>query len=63
MPLIDEWFQYLVSFSNKQDQLIVNQSELSTKTQSQDGSNFDVDLEDFEAPQFLSTSFIFENHE
>jgi hypothetical protein len=36
---------------------------LSTNTQSQDGSNFPVDLEDFEAPQFLSTSFILENHE
>jgi hypothetical protein len=36
---------------------------LSTNTQSQDGSNFHVDLEDFEAPQFLSTSFILTNHE
>jgi hypothetical protein len=63
MLLINEWFEYLVSLSDKQDQLMVNQSELSTNTQSQDGSNFDVDLEDFEAPQFLSTSFILENHE
>jgi hypothetical protein len=63
MSLINEWFEYLVSLSDKQDQLIVNQSELSTNTQSQDGSNFDVDLEDFEAPQFLSTSFILANHE
>ena len=36
---------------------------MSTNTQSQDGSNFHVDLEDFEAPQFLSTSFILANHE
>jgi hypothetical protein len=63
MLLINEWFEYLVSLSDKQDQLMVNQSELSTNTQYQDGSNFDVDLEDFEAPQFLSTSFILENHE
>jgi hypothetical protein len=35
---------------------------LSTNTQSQDGSNFHVDLEDFEAPQFLSTSFLLANH-
>jgi hypothetical protein len=63
MSLINEWFEYLVSLSDKQDQLIVNQSELSTNTQSQDGSNFHVDLEDFEAPQFLSTSFILANHE
>jgi hypothetical protein len=63
MSLINEWFEYLVSLSDKQDQLIVNQSELSTNTQSQDGSNFHVDLEDFEAPQFFSTSFILENHE
>jgi hypothetical protein len=63
MPLINECFEYLVSLSYKQDQLIFNQSELSTNTQSQYGSNFHVDLEDFEAPQFLSTSFILENHE
>ena len=63
MPLINEWFEYIVSLSDKQDQLIVNQSELSTNTQSQYGSTFDVDLEDFEAPQFLSTSFILANHE
>jgi hypothetical protein len=63
MLLINEWFEYLVSLSDKKDQLMVNQSELSTNTQSQDGSNFDVDLEDFEAPQFLSTSFILANHE
>ena len=36
---------------------------MSTNTQSQDGSNFHVELEDFEAPQFLSTSFILANHE
>jgi hypothetical protein len=63
MLLINDWFEYLVSLLDKKDQLIVNQFELSTNTQSQDGSNFDVDLEDFEAPQFLSTSFIFSNHE
>ena len=51
MLLINKCFEYLVSLSDKQDQLMVNQSELSTNTQSQDGSNFDVDLEDFEAPQ------------
>jgi hypothetical protein len=62
-PLINEWFTYLVSLLDEQDQLIVNQFESSTNTQSQDGSDFDVDLEDFEAPQFLSTSFILENHE
>jgi hypothetical protein len=50
MLFINEWFEYLVSLSDKQDQLIFNQSELSTNTQSQDGSNFHVDLEDFEAP-------------
>jgi hypothetical protein len=63
IPLINEWFEYLISLSDKQYQLIVNQSELSTNTQSQDGSNFHVDLEDFEVPQFLSTSFILANHE
>ena len=63
MSLINEWFEYLISLSDKQDQVIVNQSELSTNTQSQDGSNFHVDLEDFEAPQFFSTSFILANHE
>jgi hypothetical protein len=63
MPLINQCFEYLVSLSDKQDQLIVNQSELSTNTQSQDGSNFHVDLEDFEAPQFLSISLILANHE
>jgi hypothetical protein len=63
MSLINEWFEYLVSLSDKQDQLIFNQSKLSTNTQSQDGSNFDVNLENFEAPQFLSTSFILANHE
>jgi hypothetical protein len=62
MSLINEYFEYLVSLSDKQNQLIFNQSELSTNTQSQDGSNFHVDLEDFEAPQFLSTSFILANH-
>jgi hypothetical protein len=44
MPLIDEWFQYLISLSNKQDQLI-NQSELSINTQSQVGLNFHDGLE------------------
>jgi hypothetical protein len=63
MFLINECFEYLVSLSDKKYQLIVNQFELSTNTQSQDGSNFHVDLEDFESPQFLSTSFILENHE
>jgi hypothetical protein len=63
MSLINEWFEYLISHSEKKDQLIVNQFELSTNTPSQDGSNFHVDLEDFEAPQFLSTSFILKNHE
>jgi hypothetical protein len=62
MSLINEWFEYLVPLSEKQDQLIVNQYELSTNTQSQDGSNFHVDLEDFEEPQILSTSFILANH-
>jgi hypothetical protein len=63
MSFINEWFEYLISLSDKQDQLIVNQSELNTNTHSQDGSIFHVDLEDFEAPQFLSTSFILANHE
>jgi hypothetical protein len=63
MSLINEWFKYLIYLSDEPDQLIFNQSESSTNTQSQDGSDFDVDLEDFEAPQFLSTSFILENHE
>jgi hypothetical protein len=63
MSLINEWFEYLISLSDKQDQLIVNQSKLSTNTQYQYGSNFHADLKDFEAPQFLSTSFILENHE
>jgi hypothetical protein len=34
IPLIDEWFQYLVSLSDKQHRLMVNQYELSTNTQS-----------------------------
>jgi hypothetical protein len=61
--LINECFEYHVSLSDKQDQLFFNQSELSTDIQSQDGSNFHVDLEYFEAPQFFSTSFILANHE
>jgi hypothetical protein len=63
MPLIDEWFQYLVSLSDKQDRLIVNQSELSTNTQSQDGLKFHDDLEVIKAPHFLSTSFILADQE
>jgi hypothetical protein len=35
MPLIDEWFQYLISLSDEQDQLIVNQSELGINIHSQ----------------------------
>ena len=34
MSLINEWFKYFVSLSDEKDQLIVNQSELSTNTQS-----------------------------
>ena len=53
MSLIDEWFQYLVSLSDKQDQLIVNQSKLSTNTQSQDGLKVHDDLEVIKAPHFF----------
>jgi hypothetical protein len=63
MPLIDEWFQYLISLSDKEDQLMVNQSELSTNNQSQDGLKFHDDLEVIKAPHFFSTSFILEDHE
>jgi hypothetical protein len=34
MLLINEWFKYLISLSDEPDQLIVNQSESSTNTQS-----------------------------
>ena len=58
MFLIDEWFQYLVSLSDKQDRLIVNQSELRTNSQSQDGLKVHDDLEVIKEPHFLSISFI-----
>jgi hypothetical protein len=39
---------------------MVNQSELSTNTQSQDGLKFHDDIEVIKAPHFLSTSFIWQ---
>jgi hypothetical protein len=56
MPIIDEWFQYLLSLSDKKDELIVNQSELSTNTQCEYGSKVHDDLEVIKKPHFLSTS-------
>jgi hypothetical protein len=63
IPLINEWFQYLVSLSDKQDQLIFNQYELSTNTQSQDGLKVHDDIEVIKAPHFFSTSFILVDQE
>jgi hypothetical protein len=63
MPLIDEWFQYLISLSDKQYRLMVNQYELSTNTQSQYGLKFHDDLEVIKATRFLSTPFILADQE
>jgi hypothetical protein len=45
IPLIDEWFQYLIYLSDEQDQLIVNQFELGINIHSHVGLNFHHDLE------------------
>jgi hypothetical protein len=50
MSLINEWFQYLVSLLEKKDQLIVNQFELSTNTQSKYGLKVHDDLEVIKEP-------------
>ena len=42
---------------------MVNQYELSTNTQSQDGLKFHDDVEVIKAPHFLSTSFILADQE
>jgi hypothetical protein len=66
IPLIDEWFQYLIYLSDEQDQLIVNQFELGINTHSQFGLNCHEDLENLrvvEAQPCLPTSLILEKHD
>jgi hypothetical protein len=66
MPLIDEWFQYLISLLDEQDQLIVNQTELEINIPSQVGLKFHDNLEKLrvvEAQQCFPTSLILEQHD